>query len=263
MLSREPSDVVVQPYNAILTLKRLTLNADCVVALDNTALNRIAVNQLKLECPNFSQTNYLVMCEFTGYSIQVATAMAASTATLRFPGFVNNNLISTIAPLVPTPRCHFVTTSLTPLEVENASSTAHLEIRKTTVFDVMRRLLQPRNFMVTFPPKGGLYVALLNIIRGQPEPSQVRVALEKVKSKGLAQFICWGPASIQVSIASQSSYTQTKNKLSGLLLANHTSVASVTSNFCRQSRENSSSLIAPNNTTHLSGDKPSWTTTGE
>lgn len=26
------SDVVVQPYNSILTLKRLTLNADCVVS---------------------------------------------------------------------------------------------------------------------------------------------------------------------------------------------------------------------------------------
>jgi len=31
------SDVVVQPYNSLLTLKRLTLNADSVVVLDNTA----------------------------------------------------------------------------------------------------------------------------------------------------------------------------------------------------------------------------------
>ena len=31
------SDVVVQPYNSILTLKRLTQNADCVVCtMDNT-----------------------------------------------------------------------------------------------------------------------------------------------------------------------------------------------------------------------------------
>lgn len=29
--NEEVSDVVVQPYNSILTLKRLTLNADCVV----------------------------------------------------------------------------------------------------------------------------------------------------------------------------------------------------------------------------------------
>jgi tubulin gamma len=39
---QDGADVVVQPYNSLLTLKRLTLNADCVVVLDNTALNRIA-----------------------------------------------------------------------------------------------------------------------------------------------------------------------------------------------------------------------------
>ena len=33
----DSSDVVVQPYNSLLTLKRLTLNADAVVVLDNTA----------------------------------------------------------------------------------------------------------------------------------------------------------------------------------------------------------------------------------
>ena len=42
------SDVVVQPYNSMLTLKRLTQCADCVVVLDNTALNRSArKNEIK------------------------------------------------------------------------------------------------------------------------------------------------------------------------------------------------------------------------
>ena len=69
------SDVVVQPYNSLLTLKRLTLNADAVVVLDNTALNRIAVERLHITNPSFSETNSLV-----------STVMAASTATLRYPG---------------------------------------------------------------------------------------------------------------------------------------------------------------------------------
>jgi tubulin gamma len=43
-------DVVVQPYNSLLTLKRLTLNADAVVVLDNTALNRIAVDRYCTWC---------------------------------------------------------------------------------------------------------------------------------------------------------------------------------------------------------------------
>lgn len=43
------SDVVVQPYNSLLTLRRLTSCADCVVVLDNTALNRIAADRLHLQ----------------------------------------------------------------------------------------------------------------------------------------------------------------------------------------------------------------------
>jgi len=58
--AQETSDVVVQPYNSILTLKRLTLNADAVVVLDNTALNRIAVDRLHIEKPSFAQTNSIV-----------------------------------------------------------------------------------------------------------------------------------------------------------------------------------------------------------
>jgi tubulin gamma len=71
----ESSDVVVQPYNSLLTLKRLALHADAVVVLDNTALDRIAVERLHVEKPTFAQINSLV-----------STVMAASTTTLRYPG---------------------------------------------------------------------------------------------------------------------------------------------------------------------------------
>lgn len=60
MLTNDSSDVVVQPYNSILTLKRLALNADSVVVLDNTALNRIAVEKLNLPNPSLAETNSLV-----------------------------------------------------------------------------------------------------------------------------------------------------------------------------------------------------------
>lgn len=66
------SDVVVQPYNSLLTLKRLTESADSVVVLDNTALNRIAADRLKIQNPTFTQINSLV-----------STIMSVSTATLR------------------------------------------------------------------------------------------------------------------------------------------------------------------------------------
>lgn len=111
---RFSSDVVVQPYNSLLTLKRLTQCADCVVVLDNTALNRIASDRLHIQNPSFTQINKLV-----------STIMSVSTTTLRYPSYMNNDLVGLIAPLIPTPRLHFLMTGYTPLttdqEVRNFS----------------------------------------------------------------------------------------------------------------------------------------------
>lgn len=57
--SNEP-DVVVQPYNSLLTLKRLTDHADSVVVLDNGALARIAADRLHVQNASLDQTNQLV-----------------------------------------------------------------------------------------------------------------------------------------------------------------------------------------------------------
>ena len=45
--------------------------------------------------------------------------MCSSTTTLRYPGYMNNDMISLIAPLVPTPRCHFLMTGYTPITLDN------------------------------------------------------------------------------------------------------------------------------------------------
>lgn len=47
--SEETSDVVVQPYNSVLSMKRLVDNADSVVVLDNAALARIATDRLHIQ----------------------------------------------------------------------------------------------------------------------------------------------------------------------------------------------------------------------
>ena len=44
--------------------------------------------------------------------------MAASTTTLRYPGYMNNDLVGILAGLIPTPRCHFLMTGYTPLTVD-------------------------------------------------------------------------------------------------------------------------------------------------
>lgn len=39
-------------------------------------------------------------------------------------------------------------------------------VRKTTVLDVMRRLLQTKNIMVSCSTRRGCYISILNIIQG-------------------------------------------------------------------------------------------------
>ena len=118
--------------------------------------------------------------------------MAASTQTLRYPGYMNNDLVGIIASLIPTPRCHFLMTSYTPFtsdQIDKVSSPTYIQlilnshfqakpIRRTTVLDVMRRLLQPKNRMVsTTPSKTACYISILNIIQGDVDPTDVSINL--------------------------------------------------------------------------------------
>ena len=257
----ETSDVVVQPYNSLLTLKRLTLNCDCVVVLDNTALNRIAVDRLHIENPSFSQTNALV-----------STVMAASTTTLRYPGYMNNDLVGLVASLIPTPRCHFLMTGYTPLTLEQqatstcvVSSACALKKQALTPFSSLfcqcpqdncsRRYAPPaadqdhhgfdaqsqqglqseqihlhpeHHSRRSRPDTGTRMCWLLDVdffgaytlwLRRWP---QVHKSLQRIRERKLANFIEWGPASIQVALSRKSPYVQTANRVSGLMLANHT-----------------------------------------
>jgi tubulin gamma len=212
------SDVVVQPYNSILTLKRLVLNADAVVVLDNHALFRISAERLHIAQPTVAETNSLV-----------STVMSASTTTLRYPGYMNNDLIGLLASLIPTPRCHFLMTGYTPLTVDRQRQNVH----KTSVLDVMRRLLQPQNIMVSTSMRNGKYISILNIIQGEVDPTQVHKSLQRIRERKIA-FIDWGPASIQVALSRKSPYVKTAHRVSGLMLANHTSIHSLFSQIIKQ-----------------------------
>ena len=196
------SDVVVQPYNSLLTMKRLTLNADSVVVLDNTALAKIAVDRLKIVNPTVSHMNSIV-----------STVMAASTTTLRYPGYMNNDLVGLVASLIPTPRCHFLMTGYTPLVLNDVPNTATTTVRKTSVLDVMRRLTQTKNIMVSASTRRGCYISILNIIQGDVDPTQVHKALQRLRERRLVNFIPWGPAGIQVALSRKSPYVETSHKV--------------------------------------------------
>lgn len=130
------------------------------MVIDNAALNRIASDRLHLANPTYSQTNQLI-----------STVMAAATTPLRYPGYLHTDLVGLLAPLIPTPRLHFLMPAYTPFSADTVESAKG--VRKTTVLDVMRRLLQPASLMVSANTQKApdCYISILNVIQGTEEPT--------------------------------------------------------------------------------------------
>jgi tubulin gamma len=156
--------------------------------------------------------------------------MAASTTTLRYPGYMNNDLIGLVASLIPTPRCHFLMTGYTPIVLSEGQISG---VRKTTVLDVMRRFAHLNCHLGPLIPSSSLSACLQvdpiqehHGIRLYPQrvlhlhlehhsgrrgsnsglitpptlthSCQVHKALQRIRERKLVNFIPWGPASIQV-----------------------------------------------------------------
>ncbi|EZG55514.1 tubulin gamma chain [Gregarina niphandrodes] len=212
LLDKSLSDVVVQPYNAILTLARLIEHADGCILLDNTALNRLATERQRLERPSFAHTNYLV-----------ATVMATLTGSIRFPSYTSNSLTSVLANVVTSPLNHFLVSSIAPLESEDFGANV---VRKTSVHDVLRRCFQPNNFMVTLPPRLGRYRSLMCFVRGDPAPLELTETLERIRKSNAFDY---GPTAggekngfeiNSISLTRPSPYLK-RSRVSGLILSHH------------------------------------------
>merc|ERR1711936_1101028 len=127
--SPKVSDVVVEPYNSMLSIHQLIENADEVSVIDNEALYDLAVSTLKEKKPNFKQLNGLV-----------ATAMAGTTCCLRFPGQLNSDLRKLGVNLIPFPRLHFFIIGTAPLTASDDKG-----YRKLSVKDIMEQVFDAKN----------------------------------------------------------------------------------------------------------------------
>lgn len=211
--SSQGSDIVVQPYNAILALKRLGLFADSVVVLDNSALMRIAAETLSVASPTLAQTNSLV-----------ATVMSAATATLRYPGYLYHDLTSIISSLIPFPECHFLTTAYTPFTAPGTANNAY--VRRTTVLDILRRLVKPQNRLLNAAQSHqACYLSILCIVQGETEPQELSKAVVRMLERQSIAFRPGGPAALQIGVARPSPHVAAYSpRLRGVMLANHTGV---------------------------------------
>lgn len=223
------SEVVVQPYNTLLTLKRLIQNCDSNVVFDNNSLMSIAAENLKVASPSYHDINKLI-----------STVMSASTNTLRFPSYSYNSLTSIVSTLVPSPDLHFIIPSYTPFTSDYVSHSAK-EIRRSTTHDVILELLDRRLKMCNNGGRDDKVLAMMDIIvRANASFDGKHAAMmEKalIKARSRVCFSPWTPSTVHVAMGQRSSFSRMRPEddiVSGLMLSNSTSVVAVIEDVVQQ-----------------------------
>ncbi|MDP2435088.1 MAG: tubulin beta chain [archaeon] len=204
--SPKVSDVIVEPYNATLSLHQLIENTEEVVCIDNEALYDICFRTLKLPSPSYSDLNKLV-----------AKVMSGATSGFRFPGLLNSDLRKLAVNLVPFPRLHFFLAGYAPLFAGNSR-----RFQSITIPELTQQMFSPRNMMAACDPNDGHYLTASLNFRGQGiRTREIDEQMAAFQKKHAGAFVDWIPNNVKSSICAVGSADVPR---SGTFLANSTSI---------------------------------------
>lgn len=217
----DESEVVIQPYNTILTLRRLSENSDASIVFDNNALLNLTSKVFRDPYTSYLHTNQLI-----------SAAMSSITNSLRFPSYMYNSLPSIFSTLVPTPDLHFIIPGFTPFTSDYV--TAGKELKNNTAYDVLLDLFDGSSSLVSRSTDNPTYYNVYCSLIGAVERSDVLRATSKAQQR--LNFAPWSFSSVHVNVGRRSPYLAAQthhNYVNGLILANTSSVVSLFNGACK------------------------------
>eukprot|EP00105_Crassostrea_gigas_P039707 XP_019923855.1 PREDICTED: tubulin beta chain [Crassostrea gigas] len=182
--SRYVSEVVVEPYNAVLSVHQLLENTDETFCIDNEALYDICFRNLKLSNPSYNDLNHLV-----------SHTMSGVTTCLRFPGQLNADLRKLAVNMVPFPRLHFFMPGFAPLTSRN-----NAQFRALTVAQLIQEVFDARNMMTACDPRRGRYLTVGTFFRGKMSMKEVEEQMMQAQNKFSANFVEWIPNNLKTAV---------------------------------------------------------------
>lgn len=217
----DESEVVIQPYNTILTMRRLAENSDASIVFDNNALLNLTTRVFRDPYTSYIHTNQLI-----------SAAMSSITNSIRFPGYMYNSLPSIFSTLVPTPELHFLTAGFTPFTSDYV--VGGKEFKSNTAYDVLLDLFDDSNLLVTRQTDGPIYFNIYCSLIGQVEQSDVLKAISRAQQR--LNFAPWSSSSLHVNVGRRSPYMPQPTKhsyVNGLMLSNTSAINSLFKGTCK------------------------------
>jgi len=206
--SPKVSDVVVEPYNATLSIHQLLENSDETFVIDNEALFSISHNVLKQKEPKYADLNWVI-----------SMVMSGITASLRFSGKLNGDLRKMGVNLVPFPRLHFFLLAQAPLFAPGQGAKV-----KLTVQELTDQMWSSRNFLSNVKSEDGKYLTASCAYRGKIATQEIDDEVAKIQQKMADDFVTWIPNNIKSSVIT---VPPEGSEISGTFVANTTAIKGV------------------------------------
>lgn len=178
------SPTIVEPYNSVFTTHGTLEYIDADFVIDNEALYDICGRFLNCPKPTYKNLNRLV-----------AQLVSSVTASLRFTGQVNVDLIEFQTNLIPYPRIHFPLCTYAPF-----LSTTTVMHSEPTVSQITSMCFDPAYQMVKCNPKMGKYMACCLLYRGDVNPTEINNTIKSIKRDRSIQFVDWCPTGFKIGI---------------------------------------------------------------
>lgn len=158
--------------------------ADCVILLDNEAVYDICGSNLDVPNPTYTNLNRVV-----------SQVVSTCTASLRFNGAINVDMIEFQTNLVPYPRIHFPLCTYAPFVSCDRGTVVDLSTQQIT-----HSCFYPSSQLVKCDPRKGKYMCCCLLYRGYIEAVEINVAICEIKRKRQCEFVNWSPTAFKVGI---------------------------------------------------------------
>ncbi|KAG5441262.1 Tubulin alpha-2 chain [Clonorchis sinensis] len=182
------SELMVEPYNALLHSSTNLTFCDCVIITDNEAMLNVVEDSLRMRHAGFTVPNRVI-----------ANAIATQFLSHRykFIGQQHSHVDELLINLIPYPRIHFPMVAFAPF----LGADCH-PFEKYSAVELVRSVFYDTNQLLSVSAVKRAYISCALLFRGTTTPIEAINAVSAIKGDRMsrARFVDWCPTGFKIGV---------------------------------------------------------------